>query len=434
MSVGKDDLRKRLARLGVTQGSEFKPKPAPARTTGIEDVLDGHVLTTQAGQLYEVVHTYEASTRRGIFDLADWLGQDLHTLARITGLDPAPLPELNQFIFLDTETTGLGGAGAIPFMVGLGLFNTARQFEVHQFFLRDPSEEEALLSLLHKVITPQHAVVTFNGRNFDIPLLATRYILSRQQTYLGALANVDLLHPARRLWQRRLPSCALSALEGDILGIERTHADVPGSLIPYLYQKYLQTGDGGDMARVFYHNEQDILSMVVLAVILTRTFSGPDMMTLPVEDRLSLARWYEQQHMLAESESAYRSAVEDAPDAELRYLALTSFAGLLKRLNRREEAVPLWEYLADLKIDIAGHEELAKYYEWHALDVARAVEWTEQGLGLAMAWRPGIQRVEALAVLEHRHARLIRKLSGTASNDDAAEEGLTANQMAGDEL
>jgi tetratricopeptide (TPR) repeat protein len=299
--------------------------------------------------------------------------------------------------------------------------------------LRDPSEEEALLVLLHDVITPQHAVVTFNGRNFDIPLLATRYLLSRQQTYLGTLANVDLLHPSRRLWQRRLPSCALSALEGDILGIQRTHADVPGSLIPYLYQQYLQSGDGGDMARVFYHNEQDILSMVVLAVILTRTFSRPDMTALPVEDRLSLARWYEHQSMLPESESAYRSALEDAPDAALRHAALTSFAAMLKQLNRREEAVPLWEYLADLKMDIAGHEELAKYYEWRANDLARAVEWTANGIALAESWRPGIRRVEALAALVHRQARLIRKLSGTATSNDAAEESLTANPIAGDE-
>lgn len=403
--------------MGVTRGKDFTPKPRAAREAGIEALLDGQIRDTAHGAFYEVSHAYPANTARGPAALADWLGLDTGVLASIGSLDGNLPADLRRFAFLDTETTGLGGAGAVAFMVGVGLFNDASEFEVHQYFLRDPSEEAALLAYLNQLISDGDALVTFNGRTFDVPLLSGRYILARQKTHLTGLPNLDLLAPARRLWQRRLPSCALSALEGDILRIQRSHADVPGSMIPYLYTQYLQTGDASEMARVFYHNEQDILSMVVLAVILARHFCQPDVPNLPIEDRLSLARWYDHKDMIAKAEAAYRLALDEAPDAETRHAALTYYAAMLKRLDRRHEARPLWEDLADLKLDISGYEELAKFYEWHEVEITYAVRWTEQGITLAESWRPGIRRVEALTALSHRLARLQRKLNGASDGE-----------------
>ena len=416
-----DDLRKRLRQMGVTTGQEFQPKPRPAPAP-IESLLDGLERQTEIGSFYEVAHPFPAETARGPLALAEWGSQDRTILAQIGGLDAASLPELDRFVFLDTETTGLGGAGAIPFLVGIGVFDAEGRFVVRQFFLRDPSEEDAMLGCLHEAVTPDSALVTFNGRTFDVPLLAGRYMLARRQTHVSRLPNLDLLNPARRLWKRRLPSCALGALEADILGIARTHADMPGSMIPWMYQQYLQTGDAHDMARVFYHNEQDILSMVVLAVILTRAFARPEAPGLHADDRISLARWYESRGMLAECEAAYRIAADEATDGEARQAALAGYAALLKRLDRREEAVALWECLADLRLDVDGHEELAKHYEWHAADLAEAMRWTEAGIALAESWRPGLRRIEALAALNHRRERLQRKLAGQSDPGETGHE------------
>lgn len=412
-----DDLRKRLHHLGVMPGSEWKARPPAAPPVGIETLVAGQVRESAAGSCYEVTHIHAPDTLRGALPLGEWLAQDPATIARMGGAINVGLPNLRRLIFLDTETTGLGGVGTLVFMVGIGFFNEADQFEVHQFFLRSPSEEPAMLSLIHEALEPDGGLVTFNGRTFDVPMLASRYILARKPTHVGCLPNLDLLPPARRLWKRRLPSCALGALERDVLGIRRTQADVPGWLIPTLYQQYLQTGDGREMARVFYHNEQDILSMITLAATLSRAFGQPDAPALPIEDRLSLARWYESQGALAECEVAYRVAMDEAPDAETRHEALSGLAALLKRLDRRGEAVPLWEYLADLKLDTAGHEELAKHYEWHEGNLAQALKWTEQGLRLAESWRPGLRRTEALRELNHRHKRLVRKLVTDGSQD-----------------
>jgi len=57
-------------------------------------------------------------------------------------LDPA------QWLFLDTETTGLaGGSGTYAFLVGLAWWD-AGGLEVEQLFLRDYSEEHAVLEAL----------------------------------------------------------------------------------------------------------------------------------------------------------------------------------------------------------------------------------------------------------------------------------------------
>ena len=206
-----------------------------------------------------------------------------------------------------------------------------------------------------------------------------------------------------------------------MLGLGRTQEDVPGALIPTLYRQYLQTHNARDMVRVLYHNEQDLLSMVSLGVQIARAFGQPGAPEVPVDDRLSLARWYAHQQMHDEAEAAYRLAADEAPDADTRYDALAGLAYLLKRAERRHEALPLWEDLADLKHDTVGHEELAKHYEWNANDLETALAWTDAALKLAESWRPGLRRTEAVRAFNHRRERLIRKLNGT-NNQNSVEE------------
>jgi uncharacterized protein len=409
-SAAMDELRRRLSRIGIDTGQNFTPRP---RQVGqpLEELVQGTITETEHGPSFRVTRIYPSDTLHGTSNLGAWLTQTSDSLARVGGDHAIGRADLRRFVFLDTETTGLGsGTGTFAFLVGIGFFNDQDAFEVHQFFLRDPAEEMAMLTLLHEIIWPDGRLVTFNGRTFDIPLLSDRYIMSRLRTHVTRLPNLDLLHPARRLWKRRLASCRLSALEVDILGLNRASNDVPGHLIPYLYREYLRTGNGHDMIRVLYHNEQDILSMVSLGVTLARAFDEPEAPTLHIEDRLSLARWYAKRGMLAECETAYRLALDECPDEQTRYDALAGLSEMLKRIGRAQEAISLWEYIADLKFDTFGHEELAKYYEWQTKDLHTALLWTESGIALTETWRPGLRRTEAVRSLEARRSRLIRKI------------------------
>lgn len=413
-SAPMDELRRRLSRIGVTTAWDFVPKP-PVRRRSLDELVQGVIHDTVEGPSFRVVRTYDPASRHGSYHLADWLRLDSTTLERVGGEPRLRQADIRRYVFLDTETTGLGaGTGVFAFLVGIGYFNDEGAFEVHQFFLRDPAEERAMLVLLHDMLWPDGALVTFNGRSFDVPLLADRFVLSRMPSRIMGMPNLDLLHPARRLWKRRLPSCRLSALEVDVLGLQRDGADVPGSLIPYLYRQYLQSGDGYEMTRVLYHNEQDILSMVSLAIALCHVFERPSAPAVPIDDHLSLARWYEQRGMVAECESAYRAILDSDADGEMRAVTLFGLAALLKRCGRAGEAIVLWEYLADLKLDIVGYEELAKYYEWQAGDLSRALTWTEAGLQLARTWRLGLRRTEAERALGHRRERLLNKMTRQA--------------------
>ena len=74
-------------------------------------------------------------------------------------------------------------------------------------FLDSLDREGALLRALSDYVDPFEAVVTYNGKIFDIPLLDTRFILSRLRRDIRTLPHVDLLFAARRFYRDRFESC-----------------------------------------------------------------------------------------------------------------------------------------------------------------------------------------------------------------------------------
>ncbi len=412
------DQRARLNRLLHPTPHPYAPPLGEWRPSGalggapqpIEALLPGYSVATESGAAYVIPTQHPPDHVHGSRALTDWLGQDLAGAAafsresRFGALDP------RRCLFLDTETTGLSaGAGTLVFLVGIGLF-TDQGFEVRQFFLRDPHEEPAMLDAILALLSQHDAIVTFNGRSFDVPLLASRYTLNRQRVRLDNWPNLDLLHPARRLWKRRLPSCRLSALETAILGVRRTGEDVPGWLIPQMYHDYIRSGDARPMAGVIYHNLIDVLSMVTLAVHLCETFAQPERAELPCDDLISLARWYDSLGKSDQAESAYAGALAAAQHPIDRAAILDDLAGLLKRSERWDEAAACWEGLAALRpAGVEARIELAKYHEWHTHDLDQARGWTEEALRLAGGIVSPMQREATLVDLQHRLERLTRK-------------------------
>jgi hypothetical protein len=359
------------------------------------------------GEVFALMTTCEKNYTHGEIPLMRWYHLTSEVISRIGG--DAHLSQAKQFAFLDTETTGLGG-GAMAFQVGVGYFSDDGCFEVRQYFLRNPGEEAAMLHHLAELLAQFDALVTFNGRTFDIPLLNGRFIMNRIPASLEGVPNLDLLGPARRMWRRRLSSVALSALEKAVLGLQRSEQDVSGALIPWLYQNYLQSGDASAMFRVLYHNRLDLLSMVTLTTVLHDAFIASPDDALPPDDRLSLAKWHEKMGRLAEAERAYRIAVEQAEDDDTLYDALHGLGLLLKRADRRDEACPLWRTMAGLRRDVTAHEELAKYHEWHTYDLQAALAWCDEALTLIDSWYRGKRHKKALEHFIHRRARIKNKL------------------------
>jgi len=440
-----EDLRRRLHQLGVVKGVRELATLPPRRHVAIEDLVPGRFHTTSRGQCFVAEATYPPEYRHGELPLSTFLGISPDDIAQIAQDGALAGVDLRQVCFLDTETTGLsGGTGTIPFVVGLGFF-AETGFRVQQYFLRDPGDEPAMVEALAEHLPAFEALVSFNGRAFDVPIIENRFILARVPPPTAGVPHLDLLHPARRLWQYHLPSCALGTLEREVLGIMREQDDVPGGVIPFLYRDYLRTGDAREMQRVLYHNAVDVLSLVTLAARLCRIFVDPWTLVEDTTGELltgaelyGLGRWYAAEGRPAEAERAYRAALrppskiqietadgrhpveernqvlqkkpgfDAAPDVRTKVLRALGY--LLKQADRRAEAFAYWQQLAlESTDDVQAHVELAKYFEWHAEDLALAHRWTQTALARVEAWPSGMHRETLLAELRHRSVRLERK-------------------------
>jgi len=415
------DISQRLShlqRLGLHKGAAaLKPALSRPKGGGIAAAVQGEWLSTPAGNCFLAQTCHAPETERGGLALGDVLHLPAQAVAACTR-DPALEDwDFRSAAFIDTETSGLaGGTGTFAFLVGIGAFRDG-DFVVQQFFMDSPADERSLLKSVAETLDRCAYVVSYNGRAFDMPLLTTRFLLSRELPRLADAPHLDLLFPTRRLWRARLGSCTLGNVEREALGVRRAEADVPGWLIPTLYREYLRTGNAGELRRVFYHNLQDIVSLVTLATHLCRHFvsegnPSPLLPALPPVDRVSLGRAYEELGWTMAGEEAYRSALLAALPPDQRDDAYHRLSLLLKRQGRKDEASACWQRWSE---EWPGMEhvipqvELAKHHEWHTADLRRAIDWTERALQVVRLWPPSPHRDETLAELQHRLNRLLRK-------------------------
>ena len=371
-----DSLADRLKALGVKRGAAGFPVPQQAEHFDIGAVLAGTILQTELGETFVYEERFSPDHRQGHAPIRP--AAALRVVSAWAG--DARLGELpiESFAFLDTETSGLaGGTGTYAFLVGAARFVEGGEFVLQQFFMRDPTEEPALLDALGRFLAPAQALVTYNGKAFDAPLLSTRYLMHRMPNPMQGFAHLDLLPLARRLWRDRLESRTLKYVEEKVLQAPRTLEEVPGYEIPSLYFEYLRTGDARPLKGVFYHNAMDV---VTLAALMSHTAG---MLADPFHegiehglDVIAMAKLYEQ---LGEWETARRlfekglaMNVEEAHFWE----ALRRLAVLQKRRGDFEQAIPLWKQAA-AEGHVYAHVELAKYYEHKSHDAKKALEWTK---------------------------------------------------------
>ena len=414
----------RLRRLGVVKGARelrlpsaapeaARPTPSRRGPLSLEQLLPGgRVVESDDGGCFVIDRVYALDHRHGGDALADLLGSRPAAGAAYVREPRLESLDFRDFVFLDTETTGLAGAGTLAFMVGVATFEPRLGgddvFVVRQYFLRDHGDERAMLRQLDALLAARAGLITFNGRSFDVPLLDNRYLMNRLPSRLTDLPHIDLLLPARRLFRARLGSCALGALERNLLGLQRTQDDVPGALIPALYYQYLRTGEMGALTGVFYHNQMDVLSMVTLAARIFRQLEA-SCCDDPI-DQFSLARWQTDLGLRERAESTLRASLDGEMPFETYHEGLHRLAALLKAGGRRDEAVVVWQQIAHTSThDISAHVELAKHYEWVERNAAEALAWTERALALVGRWTVTPNTRLVRAELGHRRERLMRK-------------------------
>lgn len=405
-------LSERLQALGVKIGTANLQTSKGHRRNifPISNVLPGEWWQTRHGDVFFVETRYKADTQVGKAKLSPIGPLDvIASWAKEPGLKDI---SLEQFAFIDTETTGLsGGTGTYTFLIGAGRFEQDT-FRLVQFFLLDPGEEIAQLAAFEEFISPCKAIVSFNGKAFDAPLINTRYTVNGWPSPIAHVPHLDLLHLARRLWKNRLSSRALGDLEWHILGTKRSDKDVPGWMIADLYFDYLHTGDARPLRSVFYHNEIDVLSLAALLSHMSYQISDPSDERLEhAVDLVAIGKLYADLGYLDDAYKYYQRALEFEtlnPDDYWGVIYQLSF--IQKKRGDYEAAKALWE-LATQQKQIYAFEELAKLYEHIERNFGAALKWTEDALmTISEETFPTYDRVHWEDSLIHRKTRLQRKI------------------------
>jgi uncharacterized protein len=414
MSAMEPRLTDRLR--GIIGGSHVRqPAPSDARptTTGRDlNALGGawsdDCFVVERRQ--EAVSTYGRQTVRMLADRLQDASAEAPMLA-------AGAPARPPFMFFDLETTGLsGGAGTYAFLVGCGWFDDGA-FVTRQFLLTRLDAERQLLAAVRAELSRAGALVSFNGKSFDAPLLETRYLFHRLEWIGTRLPHVDVLHPARRFWGRAPllsegAGCSLTALEQQVLGARRS-GDIPGFEIPARYFQFVRSGDGRPLAAVLDHNRLDLLSLAGLTGRLLELLrTGPES-TRTAKEALALGHVYSRSGFESRGRDAYAHAVAacrapagafDAVKVDaLRALALAS-----RRARRYEEAADCWQQLLDVRgcpphVAREATDALAIHHEHRRRDLAAAKMFALRSLEAGT--RPA--RSDAA---RHRLARLDRKM------------------------
>jgi uncharacterized protein YprB with RNaseH-like and TPR domain len=246
---------------GVGEVTQRRLKSRGYRT--IIDLISHPKFRHEARQVLELLNRADPVEVMGLIGLR-------HEKSHRFALGTASSFEPENYVFLDIETLGLFSRPIILF--GIGTIEQKRLI-VRQYLLRDINEEaSALTEISSQFISGKKALVTFNGKAFDLP-----YLQDRLAYYgLGAIPRIlhfDVLHFSRRQWKKQLSSCRLSALEFTILKINRTE-DLPGQMVPEFYETYLRTQNCGPLLPIVDHNRQDVVSLARLFFYLLQECYG----------------------------------------------------------------------------------------------------------------------------------------------------------------
>jgi uncharacterized protein len=447
LSALSDRIRGIVAPTGASQRSgAARPDVAQgvSPATDIAAVLGGAWWPIGNGRCFVVERRWEPSALHGrerIGALADRLNRASGEAPLFTGGSPARPP----FVFFDLETTGLsGGAGTLAFLVGCGWFEDAGAFVTRQFLLARHADERMLLEAVAGELARAGALVSFNGKSFDAPLLEGRYLFHRLAWRGREMPHVDVLHPARRFWKpvpsRALRSdsryaidplvarafmpmfdsgCSLQALERQLVGARRK-GDVPGFEIPGRYFQFVRSGDAAPLEAVLEHNRLDLLTLAALtARLLDMARGGPDSIG-DAREALALGHVYLRGGLEERARASFQRALDRCRSPRgaydpIRMDVLRALALACRRAGRYDEAAALWRELAEMRgcppaFVREATEALAIHHEHRVRDLPLARQFA---LGSLAAAGDGPRPSIAEAV-RHRLARIERKMGESA--------------------
>ena len=258
------------------------------------------------------------------------------------------------------------------------------------------------------------ALVSFNGKSFDAPVLETRYLFHRLDWFASGQPHLDVLHPARRFWKE--DECSLMALEQQVLGAWRKD-DVPASRSP--------SGTSGSCVQAIRNRSPRCSSTTVsissrspasTSRLLEIVCGGPDHAE-NAREALALGHVYARARDADRAIGAYERAVTLSTTSRSRRAglvmadALRALAVAYRRARRYDDAARCWSALIDCGcpggFEREAVEALAIHHEHRRRDLESARLFALKnmaGTGAARErWRDTARR--RLARIERKIAR-----------------------------
>jgi uncharacterized protein YprB with RNaseH-like and TPR domain len=201
----------------------------------------------------------------------------------INDLDLSFCFKIEDFLFLDIETLGIFDSPVI--LVGIGFFKR-NNFEIRLLFARDLEEEIAIIEHLKSNVFPNFkCFVTYNGKTFDIPYLASRFLYYFDENPMISeldmpyeknntkFHHIDLYHHCRRIYKGKYNTFTLNNIEEKLLNWVRSNT-LPSNLVGLCYRKYKENPGRyiGLIKEVIEHNYYDVYSMPLILKTLIGEF------------------------------------------------------------------------------------------------------------------------------------------------------------------
>ncbi|RKY77703.1 hypothetical protein DRQ07_08420 [candidate division KSB1 bacterium] len=410
------DIKEKLKYL---QGNSVSEKSVRKRTniTDINKLLKGENSENEFGSFLKITKKIPLKKKHGRIDLnmSESLSSEILNMID-AGISLPQNFDYNNLIYLDTETTGLaGGTGTVPFLTGVGYFNKD-SFCVTQYFMRDFSEEKAVLFELSKIINKKSVIVTYNGKCYDLNVLNSRFTISRLKNPFTEIKHLDLLFPARRLWKKRIGSCSLINIEKNILQFNRED-DIPGYMIPSVYFDFVHNGITGGIEKIVTHNVYDIVSLAAINVHLAGIYISPFKYLSDWQDLFSLGRIFENLGKIDNAEECFKKSARVSEAKNGIEESLVKLAYIYKRAGDWGSAERIWKYIINkFPHNLEIHTELAKYYEHVKKDYNLAHKVVDRALNfiyLKSELYGGISFSMQTGELKYRGSRIKRKINNS---------------------
>ena len=193
----------------------------------------------------------------------------------INDIDVSFCFDSTDLLFVDIETLGIYDSPMI--VVGVGYYEEGI-FKIEILFARELEEEIAMCEYLKNVIFPRFkCFVSYNGKSFDIPYIANRFLYFFEENPLiftddvpykqvnTKYHHIDLYHCCRKKYKGLFDNYTLTNMEIQLLNWVRRN-ELPSNLVGTCYKKYLKNPQRyiGLVKEIIDHNYYDIYALPLI--------------------------------------------------------------------------------------------------------------------------------------------------------------------------